>query len=60
MSLIETKSAILESLNEMDRNKSEQVLSFIQELLDTEEEVSYEKFKEHALEEINKALSTNL
>ncbi len=60
MSLVETKSAILDSLNEMDKVKSEQVLSFIQNLIEIDEEFAYEKFKEHALIEINEALSRDI
>ena len=56
MSLVESKYAILESVNEMDRLQAAKVLDYIKSLLGKSDEAEYDKFKKSALREINNAL----
>lgn len=51
------KSAILESLNEMDNRQAQKVLAFIRSLLvQAKEDADYRRFKREALKEIRQAI----
>ena len=56
MSLVESKYAILESVNEMDRLQAARVLDYIKSMLGKSDEAHYNRFKKKALREINEAL----
>ncbi len=51
------KSAILESLNEMDNRQAQKVLAYIRSLLvQAKEDGDYRRFKQEALKEIRQAI----
>ena len=56
MSVVESKYAILESVNGMDGIQAAKVLDYIKGLLGKSDEAEYNRFKKRAIKEINEAL----
>lgn len=56
MTAFESKQAILNSLNELDKRQTDKVINYISALMSSRNESGYNRFKKRALHQINRAL----